>query len=90
MEAREVNARLAEIHRIGEESGKGHLALIAAVIVQAMRDAEHGVPGSTSDPRAARDWLLHSGQEWLATLRHGLAPLASAGGGGTGGARRVA
>jgi hypothetical protein len=84
MEAREVNARLAEIHRIGEETGKAHLALVAAVIVQAMRDAEHGVPGSTSDPEQARDWLRNSGQEWLEMLR------LAAGGGGTGRARRVA
>lgn len=66
---REVTARLAEAHRIGEETGEGYPALAAAVIVQAMGDAAHGVRGSSSDPELAQGWLASSGREWLETLR---------------------
>jgi hypothetical protein len=70
MEAREVTARLGEIHRVGGATGDGSLALLAAVIVQAMGDAEHGTPGSASDPARARDWLDSTGREWLEMLAH--------------------
>lgn len=70
MEQREVSARLAEIHRIGGETGHGALALLAAVLVQAIGDAEHGVPGSASDPARAQQWLDSTGRQWLELLAH--------------------
>ena len=67
--ARAVAARLGEINRIGDESGKGYQALAAAVLLLAIADAAHGVQGGRSDPAQAREWLADTGREWLDSLR---------------------
>lgn len=69
MKRRAVTARLGEINRIGDESGKGYQALAAAVLLLALTDAKQGAPGGGSDPAQAREWLADTGRDWLDTLR---------------------
>lgn len=68
MSGRAVRARLGEINRIGDESGKGYQALAAAVVLVALADAAQGAPGGGSDQAQARAWLADTGHDWLDTL----------------------
>jgi hypothetical protein len=63
-----ISARLCEIQRIADQTGRGEAALAAAMIAQALHDALMGVPGTVSDPREARRWLKTTGARWLALL----------------------
>ena len=69
MKRRGLTARLAEINRIGAETGRGEATLMAAVLALAMDDARHGVPGALSDPLAARAWVRTTGRQWVALLQ---------------------
>lgn len=69
MKRRELSTRLGRIHRVGMESDRAASALAAAVLAQAVFDAQQRTQPLVR--AEARAWLGTTGRRWLELLRPG-------------------